>query len=298
MTAALISLLIISAQQAPAQPVSLTDVLVEAQTLYTLAVDKQPESLTAALDLARQAQRAVADDTIRKRLPAGAQPDPQDLTVLGSLRARIGILVNGTVKRRDYFIGQFQDIQKLLARERFDDARAALDNLPADAPSADPACPFADLRAELDRNVAQIRRRDSSTPASHAAGTPATYGAGTPANRKGIAAGVAFTTVFTVAALAAHSSMNGTLDRMTSLPPGSVDWWAASSDADQMRKIRNGFALAAVGTGVALTIYGAAKAARNNTAAGRSSAPPSKPRTWVGFNFDLRNPAITVVRIF
>ena len=172
MTAALISLLLVSTAQAPAQAVSLTDVLVEAQTLYTLAVDKQPESLTAALELAQRAERAVADDTIKKRLPAGSRPDPQDLTVLGSLRARIGILVSGIDKRRDYFIGQFEDIQKLLSKDRIDEARVALDHLPADAPSADPACPFADLRSELDRlerDARQVRTQKASAPSNRKA---------------------------------------------------------------------------------------------------------------------------------
>src|SRR5436190_20927579 len=94
-TAALIALLFVSAPQAQGQTVSIVDILVEGQTLYTLAVDKQPESLTGALDLARQAERAVAADTIRKRLPADARPDPQDLAVLGTLRARTAILVSG-----------------------------------------------------------------------------------------------------------------------------------------------------------------------------------------------------------
>jgi len=79
---------------APTQVVSLVDLLVEGQTLYTMAVDAQRESLTAALDLARQAQRAVADDTVRRRLPAGAHADAHDLTVLGALRARISTLAS------------------------------------------------------------------------------------------------------------------------------------------------------------------------------------------------------------
>jgi tetratricopeptide (TPR) repeat protein len=136
------------------QTVSLVDLLVEAQTLYTMAVDKQPESLTAALDLARQAQRTVADEAVRKRLPAGIRPDAQDLTVLGALRARISTLVGALEKRRDSFKRQYEDIQSLLQRKRLGDARIALDRLPADAPTADAVAPFADLRAELDRTIA------------------------------------------------------------------------------------------------------------------------------------------------
>jgi hypothetical protein len=282
-TAALVALLVSASQQTPAQTVSITDVLVEAQTLYTLAVDKQPESLTAALDLARQAQRAIADDAIRKRLPAGAHADAQDLTVLGSLRARTGILVDGLDKRREYFIGQYEDIQKLLERKRFDEARLALQHLPPDAPLADPACPFADLRAELDRSTALTRTKAASAPG--------------PSNRKWIIAGTVSAAVFTVSALAAHNSMNASLDQLSFLPPSSLDWWTTSNDAEQMRRIRNGFAVAALGTGVALAIYGAARAARNNTAAGRSPSP-SRSRTLVGFTFDPRGPAITVVKIF
>lgn len=286
-TAALVALFVSASQQTPAPTVSITDVLVEAQTLFTLAVDKQPESLTAALDLARQAQRAIADDTIKKRLPAGAHPDPQDLTVLGSLRARTGILVDGLEKRREYFIGEFEAIQKLLERQRFDEARLALEHLPADAPSADPACPFADLRAELDRN----------NSSGNSTVKPATAQPKAPAGRKVIVAGSVAAAVFAVSAVAAHNSMNSSLDQLSFLPPGSLDWWSTSNDVDQMRRVRNGFAVAAVGTGVALAIYGAARSARNNTATGRAPAP-SRPRTVVGFSFDPRNPAITVVRIF
>jgi tetratricopeptide (TPR) repeat protein len=141
--------------------------LVEGQTLYTMAVDTQPENLTAALDLARQAQRAVADETVRKRLPAGARPDAQDLTVLGALRARISVLASAIEKRREYFRRQFEDIQNLVQRQRLDDARSALDRVPADAPTADPACPFADLRAELGRTMAIAR--DDRTQAGTAA---------------------------------------------------------------------------------------------------------------------------------
>jgi tetratricopeptide (TPR) repeat protein len=89
--------------QAPAkttQTVSLVDLLVEGQTLYTLAVDKQKEDLTAALDLARQAQRSVADDTVKKRLSRGEHAEPQDLAVLGALRARISVLVGAIEKQR------------------------------------------------------------------------------------------------------------------------------------------------------------------------------------------------------
>src|SRR6187431_2854460 len=68
-------------QAPPKNPpaVSLVDLLVEGQTLYTLAVDKQKEDLAAALDLAHQAQRSVADDTVRKRLSRSERADPQDL---------------------------------------------------------------------------------------------------------------------------------------------------------------------------------------------------------------------------
>jgi len=158
-----VSLLLVSAPaQAPTKPptpsvpqtVSLVDLLVEAQTLYTMAVDKQPESLTAALDLARQAQRTVADETVRKRLPAGIRPDAQDLTVLGALRARISTLVTAIEKRRDYFKRQFDDIQSLVQRKRLSDAQSVLDHLPPDAPTADPASPFANVRAELTRTIA------------------------------------------------------------------------------------------------------------------------------------------------
>jgi len=89
--------------QAPAKTppaVSLVDLLVEGQTLYTLAVDKQKEDLTAALDLARQAQRSVADDIVKKRLSRGEHPEPQDLAVLGALRARISVLVSAIEKQR------------------------------------------------------------------------------------------------------------------------------------------------------------------------------------------------------
>jgi hypothetical protein len=119
-----------------------------------MGLDKQAESLEAALDLVRQAQRAVADDTVRKRLPAGARPDAQDLSVLGALRARISTTASAIEKRREYFKGQFEDIQNLVQRKRLAEARVALDHLPADAPTADSACPFASLRAEVDRTIA------------------------------------------------------------------------------------------------------------------------------------------------
>ena len=80
--------------------VSLVDLLVEGQTLYTLAVDKQKEDLAAALDLAHQAQRSVSDDTVRKRLSRSERADPQDLAVLGALRARISVLVSSIEKKR------------------------------------------------------------------------------------------------------------------------------------------------------------------------------------------------------
>jgi len=278
-TAAWISLLVLASPQAPAKAtVSLVDVLVEGQTLYTLAVDKQQESLTAALDLAHQAQRAVADDMVRKRLSGGVRPDPQDLTVLGSLRARIAILVKDIEKRREYFNGQFVDIQKLLQKNRLDEAQSALQSLPADAPTADPACPFADLRAELDQAVALARLQAANT-------SP---------NKKVITQGIIWTALFTGVAVAAHSSMNGKLDDMYYLPAGSNLWWSTYDDAQQMRKIRNGFAVAAFGMGAAFTIYGAA---RHHSASVRPFSPFG-PRTWVGFNFDPHKPAIQVVRIF
>jgi hypothetical protein len=82
------------------QTMTLVDLLVEGQTLYTMAVEKQAESVTAALELARQAERAVAADTVKKRLAAGARADPQDLTVLGALRARVSTLTHDQEKRR------------------------------------------------------------------------------------------------------------------------------------------------------------------------------------------------------
>jgi hypothetical protein len=138
------------------QAVSLLDLLVEAQTLYTMAVDKQKESLTAALDLARQAQRVIDDGTVKKRTSAGVRPDPQDLTVLGALRARISVLVGDIQKKREYYHRQYEDIQKLIQQKRVADARSALDRLPADAPTADPDCPFADLRADLKQTIAVV----------------------------------------------------------------------------------------------------------------------------------------------
>ena len=140
--------------KATPETVSLIDLLVEAQTLYTLAVEKQQENLTAALDLARQAQRAVADDTVKKRTSNGARPETQDLTVLGALRARISVLVSDIPRRREYFRRQYEDVQNLVRQKRLKDARLTLDRLPADTPTADPDCPFADLRAELDRTIA------------------------------------------------------------------------------------------------------------------------------------------------
>jgi hypothetical protein len=148
------------------QAVSLVDLLVEGQTLYTLAVDKQPESLTAALELARQAQQAVADETVKKRLGAGARPDDRDLTVLGALRARISILVSGIEKRREYFAQQYTDIEKMIQRNRLADAHLALDSVPADAPTADPVCPFADLRAELQRLESQAHAKELKSSGS------------------------------------------------------------------------------------------------------------------------------------
>lgn len=139
-----------------AQTVSLLDLLVEGQTLYTMAVDKQQENLTAALDLARQAQRAVDEGTVRKRTSAGVRPDPQDLTVLGALRARTSVLVNDIQKRREYYHRQYEDIQKLIQQKRLGDAKSALERLSADAPTADPDCPFADLRADLKQAMAIV----------------------------------------------------------------------------------------------------------------------------------------------
>jgi len=283
------SLFVVSAPaQAPA--VSLVDLLVEGQTLYTMAVDKQPESLTAALDLVRQAERAVAPETVRKRLPAGARPDTQDLTVLGALRARISTLTSTIEKRRDYFTRQFEDIQYLVKRKRFDDARSALDRLPADAPTADPACPFADLRREIDRAMPIRRAQPPGTASGTASGTtsrPAT-------NRKLLATGILATAVLAVTGAAVHNSMNQKYDQMSFLPPGSNQWWALYDAAEGQRRARNGLYAATVGVGAAFAIAGAIRA---NSSPSRMLAPFG-PHSFVGFSFDPHRPAIMVVKIF
>jgi hypothetical protein len=232
-----VSLLFVSVPaQAPAQAqtktpppaVSLVDLLVEGQTLYTLAVDKQTVNLTAALELARQAQQAVADDTVKKRLPAGARPDDQDLAVLGSLRARISVLV------------------------------ASLED--------------------------QIRLEKLNKPSG-------------ASNKKWLTQGLIFAAVLAGTGGAAHFAMNDKLDQMSFVPAGSSEWWALYDNADQLRQVRNGFYVAAVGAGVAVTIYGAVKGSRSNKSPSRVLAPFG-PRTFLGFNIDPRRPAFMFVRIF
>jgi len=289
------SLFFVSAQaQTTAQPpaqtkttpqaVSLVDLLVEGQTLYTLAVDKQPESLTAALELARQAQQAVADETVKKRLGAGGRPDDRDLTVLGALRARISILLSGIEKRREYFSQQYTDIEKMIQRNRLADAHLALDSVPADAPTADPVCPFADLRAELQRLESQAHAKELKS-------------SGSIGNRKWLTQGLVFTAVLAGTGTAAHFLMNDKLDQMSFVPPSSSEWWGLYDNANQLRQVRNGFYAAAVGAGIAVTIYVAVKGSRANTKPSRALAPFG-PNTWVGFNIDPKRPGLMVVRVF
>ena len=140
--------------------------MAEGRRLYTLAVEKQQESLTAALDLARQAQRAVADDAIGRRQSAAARPDAPDVTVLGTLRASISALISGLEKRRESFRHLYEDIQDTFQRKRLGEARAALDRLPADAPTEDPEFPFATLRADVERTIAKAE--DYRTQAAEA----------------------------------------------------------------------------------------------------------------------------------
>jgi len=272
------SLFVVSAQT---QTVSLVDLLVEGQTLYTMAVDKQPESLTAALDLVRQAQRAVDGDAVRKRL-AGARADAQDLTVLGALRARMSTLATSIEKRRDYFKRQFQDIQFLVHRKRLDDARLALDRLPADAPTADPACRFDELRAELERLIATRRAQELGKISSSSP------------KRGLLVGGIVAAAALAGAGAAVHHSMNTTYYEMSFLPPGSYQWWNLYDEAVGMRKARNGLYSAAFGVGAAFAIVGAVKA---HTSANRSFSPFG-PRTWVGFSVDPRRPSIMVVKVF
>jgi hypothetical protein len=279
---------------APTQVVSLVDLLVEGQTLYTMAVDKQPESLTAALDLARQAQRAVADETVKKRLPAGAHPDEHDLTVLGALRARISTLASAIEKRRDYFKGQYEDIQNLVQRKHFDEARSALDRLPADAPTADPICPFADLRDEIQRAMPIYRAQPLGTASGNPAASGPPASSSPTSNRRLLATGIVVTAVLATTGAAVHSSMNQKYDQMSFLPAGSYQWWALHDEADQQRRVRNGLYAAAIGVGTAFAIVAAVKA---NSSPSRALAPFG-PHTFVGFSPDPHRPAIMVVKIF
>jgi hypothetical protein len=264
------------------QTVTLVDLLVEGQTLYTMAVEKQAESVTAALELARQAERAVAADTVKKRLAAGARADPQDLTVLGALRARVSTLTQDLEKRREYFDRQFDNIQDLVHRKRFDDAQMALDRLPADTPTADAAYPFANLRADVDRAMA-ARRAEASVKASR------------PASHRGLVVGGILTTAALVGAgVAVHHSMADKYYEMSFLPPGSYEWWNLNDAAEGQRKARNGLFAAAVGVGAAFAIIGAVT---THPSANRTFSPFG-PRTWVGFSIDPRRPSITVVKVF
>lgn len=153
-----------------AAPVNRERAMAEGRALYTQAVDKQQESLTAALDLARQAQRAVADDAIGRRQSAGARPDAPDVTVLGSLRASISALISAMEKRREYLQQQYDDIQRAVQRKQLAGANAALDRLPADAPTADPAFPFTTLRADLERTIALAETYRKQAAAASALG--------------------------------------------------------------------------------------------------------------------------------
>jgi len=355
--------------QSITQTVSLVDLLVEGQTLYTMAVDKEPESLTAALELVRQAQTAVSDDTVRRRLLGGVRPDPQDLTVLGALRARISILAGSIEKKlaEDYrtqadtakYLGLADDAIKLYRRAQAIDPTGAdydalcqeardrasffsakskeirgllesrrLSSAAREMAAVEPLLPIDETLYQAESLRTDIRARQkelsATVQAAETAMTSREYAtaerlwreaasidhdqlfedpirraqelgkASHPKGNKTLLKGIVWTAVLAGSGVAVHEWMTEKQGDLYYYPPGSSEWRNAYDDAERLRLIRNGLYAAAIGVGTGFAIYGAVRANRSPA----RSFVPSGPRTQVGFNFDPRRPAFTVVRVF
>ena len=156
--------------QVPGRPVSLAEVLVEVETLYTLSVERASTSLTEALDLARRAQLASSDETLRaKGIDAGGAAE-REKTYLPTQRAKIAALITSLEARHASYLRRYQTIQSFVRAGQLAEARLALADLPSEAPTSDNRMPFADLRAEIERGTKSARELKDRADAAAQAG--------------------------------------------------------------------------------------------------------------------------------
>jgi tetratricopeptide (TPR) repeat protein len=126
--------------------VALVDVLVEGQSLYTLATERAPQSLSEALDLARRAQTLTADATLRQQGWDPRTSRPDEVGRLAALRARIAELIGTLDGRYTSLLEKYRNIQSTLKERKISATLEALSNLPSDMPTADTKLPFGELR--------------------------------------------------------------------------------------------------------------------------------------------------------